>query len=48
VARALLVDNPLAAFEDRPIPWVPELADDLGWEDSAGAQPRKKKRFWFF
>jgi protein-tyrosine phosphatase len=48
VARALLVDNPLAAFEDRPIPWVPELADSLGWEDSAGAQPRKKKRFWFF
>src|ERR1700723_985058 len=44
VARALLVDNPLAAFEDRPIPWVPELADDLGWEDSAGAQPPKKKR----
>ena len=48
VARALLVENPLAAFEDRPIPWVPELADDVGWEDSAGATPRRKKRFWFF
>jgi protein-tyrosine phosphatase len=48
VARALLVDNPLAAFEDRPVPWVPELADDVGWEDSAGATPRRKKRFWFF
>ncbi len=48
VARALLVENPLAAFEDRGIPWVPELADDLGWEDSAGATPRRKKRFWFF
>src|ERR1700683_520454 len=47
-ARALLVDNPLAAFEDRQIPWGAELADDLGWEVSAGAQPRKKKRFWFF
>ncbi len=48
VARALLVENPLAAFEDRPLPWVPQLADDLGWEDSAGATPKKKKRFWFF
>src|SRR5271169_6237674 len=48
VARALLVDNPLAAFEDRPIPYVPELAEDLGWENSEGAQPRRKKRFFFF
>jgi protein-tyrosine phosphatase len=48
VARALLVDNPLAVFEDRPIPYVPELADDLGWENSEGAQPRRKKRFFFF
>jgi protein-tyrosine phosphatase len=45
VARALLVDNPLAAFEGRPLPWVPELAEDpaLG-----GAVVRKRKRFWFF
>jgi protein-tyrosine phosphatase len=48
VARALLVDNPLAAFEDRPIPWVPELADDVGWEKSEGAGTRRKKRFFFF
>jgi protein-tyrosine phosphatase len=48
VARALLVDNPLAAFEDRTIPYVPELADDLGWENSEGAAPRRKKRFFFF
>jgi len=48
VARALLVDNPLAVFEDRPIPYVPELADDAGWENSEGARPRRKKRFWFF
>jgi protein-tyrosine phosphatase len=48
VARALLVDNPLAVFEDRPIPYVPELTDDAGWENSEGARPRRKKRFWFF
>jgi protein-tyrosine phosphatase len=48
LARAVLVENPLAAFEDRPIPWVPELGDDVGWEKSAGATPRRKKRFFFF
>jgi len=45
VARALLVENPLAAFEGRPIPWVPELPDDA---DMDGASVRKRKRFWFF
>lgn len=45
VARALLVDNPLAAFEGRPLPWVPELADD---SELGGAATRKRKRFWFF
>ncbi len=48
VARALLTDNPLAVFEDRPLPWVPELADGVGWENSEGARPRRKKRFFFF
>jgi protein-tyrosine phosphatase len=48
VARALLVDNPLAAFEDRPIPYAPELAEDLRWENAEGAQSRRKKRFFFF
>jgi protein-tyrosine phosphatase len=45
VARALLVENPLAAFEGRPLPFIPELADvrDLG---SSGL--RRRKRFWFF
>jgi len=43
-----LVDNPLAVFEDRPIPYVPELADDKGWENSESARPRRKKRFWLF
>jgi len=45
VARALLVENPLAVFEGRPIPWVPELPDDA---DMNGAGVHKKKRFWFF
>jgi len=47
VARALLVDNPLAAFEGRPLPYVPELADDSAATDSAPQTPRRK-RFWFF
>jgi hypothetical protein len=47
VARALLMDNPLAAFEGRPLPFVPETSEDSSREsDSRG--PRGKKRFWFF
>jgi protein-tyrosine phosphatase len=45
VARALLVDNPLAAFEGRPLPWVPELPGDSELE---GAATRKRKHFWPF
>jgi protein-tyrosine phosphatase len=45
VARALLVDNPLAAFEGRPLPYVPELAEQQG---GAHSRPRRRKRFWFF
>jgi len=37
-AEALLVDNPLAAFEGRGLPHVPEISD----------VSRKKKRFLFF
>ena len=37
-AEALLVENPMAAFEGRPLPHVPEISE---------AQP-KKKRFLFF
>jgi protein-tyrosine phosphatase len=47
VARALLVENPLAAFEGRPLPWVPELAEELGMDDS-GSHARRRKRFWIF
>jgi len=37
-AEALFVENPLAAFDGRPLPHVPEIAAE---------QPRKK-RFIFF
>jgi protein-tyrosine phosphatase len=39
-ARALLLENPLAAFEGRPLPHVPELVSI--------PPPRKRKRFLFF
>lgn len=39
-ARSLLLENPLAAFEGRPLPHVPELVPI--------AAPRKRKRFLFF
>ena len=46
LANALLVENPLAAFEGSPIPYVPELAEKSGM-DGFGAT-RRRKRFWFF
>jgi len=39
-ARALFQDNPLAAFEGRQLPHVPEVEDEL--------PPRRRKRFFFF
>jgi protein-tyrosine phosphatase len=39
-ARALFLDNPLAAFEGRDLPHVPELQDE--------SSPTRKKRFFFF
>jgi protein-tyrosine phosphatase len=39
-ARALLFENPLAAFEGRPLPYVPEIV-------SLSERP-KRKRFLFF
>lgn len=47
VAKALLVENPMAAFEGRALPYVPELAENVGLRSGAGA-PRRRKRFWFF
>jgi protein-tyrosine phosphatase len=39
-ARALFQDNPLAAFEGRQLPHVPEVAEEL--------PPPRRKRFFFF
>jgi len=39
-ASALLIDNPLAAFEGRPLPYVPEIV--------SSPEPPKRKRFFFF
>ncbi len=39
-ARALFHDNPLAAFEGRQLPHVPEVEDELA--------PPRRKRFFFF
>jgi protein-tyrosine phosphatase len=47
VAQALLVDNPMAAFEGRTLPFVPELDEDAGLAPGANS-PRRRKRFWFF
>ena len=44
VAQALFQDNPLAAFEGRPLPYAPELERGEGAE----ARPRRRKRFFFF
>jgi len=40
IAQALFVDNPLAAFEGRALPYVPELAEE--------SLVRPRKRFFFF
>jgi hypothetical protein len=40
LAKALLVDNPKAAFDGAPLPFVPEIASKL--------ERRKRKRFFFF
>ena len=39
-AKSLLIDNPLAALEGRPLPYVPEIGQTL--------KPHKRKRFLFF
>lgn len=47
-ARALFVENPLAALEGRALPCVPELPDEVWRDDSAPPLPKRRKRFWFF
>jgi protein-tyrosine phosphatase len=43
-ARALFSDNPLAAFEGRPLPFVPEPPES----ETPGRRYRRRKRFFFF
>ncbi len=43
-ARALCIENPLAAIEGRPLPWMPEPS---GAVEISGEQ-KKRKKFWFF
>jgi len=40
IASAYFIDNPLAAFEGRPLSYVPEIAPP--------SEPRRRKRFLFF
>jgi protein-tyrosine phosphatase len=40
LARSVFVENPRAALEGRPLPYVPEVAAEY--------KPRKRKRFFFF
>jgi protein-tyrosine phosphatase len=44
VARALFRDNPLAAFEGRPLPYIPEPPES----DTSHLRFRRRKRFLFF
>ena len=39
-AQALFVENPMAAFEGRDLPHIPEIADER--------KPKKRRRFFFF
>ncbi len=47
VAQALFTENPLAAVEGRPLPFVPELSSSSD-ERPQAAGPFRRKRFWFF
>ncbi|HWF37353.1 MAG TPA: CpsB/CapC family capsule biosynthesis tyrosine phosphatase [Candidatus Acidoferrales bacterium] len=46
-ARALFIENPMAVFEGRPLPYVPEVAEE-GESSETGGWQKKRKRFWFF
>jgi protein-tyrosine phosphatase len=48
VAQALLVKNPMAAFDGEPLPFVPEIDDERFGDESDRRGGRRKKRFWFF
>jgi len=40
LARNLLIENPRAVFEGRPLPYVPEVLEEK--------PRRRRKRFFFF
>jgi protein-tyrosine phosphatase len=46
MAQGLLVGNPLAAFEGRALPFVPDLPEQEDGQNPA--EQKKKRRFWFF
>jgi protein-tyrosine phosphatase len=49
VARALFVENPLAAFEGRPLPYVPEVDEDRAKANgSATSGGGWRKKLWPF
>ena len=48
IAQALMVDNPRAVFEGLPLPYVPELPENAGMDESRASASRPRKRFWFF
>jgi protein-tyrosine phosphatase len=47
LARALLLENPLAVFNGNPLPYVPHISDQADSND-AGTWKKRRKRFWFF
>jgi protein-tyrosine phosphatase len=48
IARALLVENPLAAFEGRPLPYVPEIDEERTKANGGAASGGWRKRLWPF
>ena len=48
VAEALFTRNPLAAFEGRELPYVPEISAGATLERNAEEKPKRRKRFWIF
>lgn len=46
-ARALMIENPLAAFEGKPLPYVPDISS-AGEASPAGTPAKRRKRFRFF
>jgi len=45
-ARALFIENPRAAFDGEPLPYVPDLPEGRG--EAPGTTRPRRKRFFFF